>query len=285
MRNTIFLILTAIVIISCSQKKVETVSDTQSLSDNSEQIEKVEKKAVNEDKEIEQVETTFEKDNSFYSFFDKFAWIAKFQKKRIQFPLKVESENDTSELEKHEWRIKDFYGFKSFYPFLMQSDKNPFRDESVEFNKANLSYFKVGDEEVVSYCFENLDSTWFLVKIKNGKLEKMSSLGSFFQFIEKFSTDSLYQIDRIIFPFRDSYLDSDKEYELVTKIKKQEDWEFLNLQEHLSEVMIMQYDSDSLNSNKIVLYFRGIECGISVEYIFEFRENKWFLIEINDYST
>lgn len=285
MRNAIFLILTAFVITSCSQKKSETASETQNVSDNSEQLDKVEQKAVNQDKEIAQVEITFEKDNSFYSFFDKFAWSGKFQRKRIQFPLKVESENDTSELEKHEWRVKNFYGSKSFYPFLMQSDKNAFRDETVEFKKANLSYFKVGDENVVRYCFENLDSTWFLVKIKKSKLETNSLLGSFFQFVEKFSTDSLYQIDRILFPFRDSYLDSDKEYEFVTKIKKQEGWEFFNLKEYLPEVMIMQYDTDNLNSNRIVLYFRGIECGISVEYIFELRESKWFLIERNDYST
>ncbi len=110
---------------------------------------------------------------------------------------------------------------------------------------------------------------------------------SFEEFFEVFSTDSIFQIDRISFPLKCKLLEFDGEYEVIN-IKK-EDWKYTNFLQDTSAFM-NEHDKFKQTIQKEednnMLYIReGIDNGIYIEYLFIKKYKKWFLVEIEDSST
>lgn len=97
-------------------------------------------------------------------------------------------------------------------------------------------------------------------------------------FLEKFLSNKDFQLQRIKFPLRNKILNTDTNNFEVNEIQRN-DWKYFTLN---SKKCIKK----NLPAKKIfTLNVQILETGISVDYNFEQKAGKWFLIEIIDQST
>jgi predicted DNA-binding protein YlxM (UPF0122 family) len=148
--------------------------------------------------------------------------------------------------------------------------------------KFGLQLIDFKNEIVKSFVFEKVNKNWHL---KNSNRTNFSNLPDldFINFLIKFSNDSIFQIKSISFPLKESFADTENDYEITTKSIKQYDWKFWKLTNDINQLLILadiQIDNKYRN-----IFFRGVENGILMKYIFERINGNWKLIKLEDYST
>jgi hypothetical protein len=111
---------------------------------------------------------------------------------------------------------------------------------------------------------------------------------SFEAFFKQFSTDSIFQESRIVFPLRHTFYDV-YEDTLTSATINANDWTFIDFRKDSLAVSLKE-DAFNIEINKKdslnVDYLRkGIDNGISMTYSFEKRDSRWYLIDIIDDSN
>jgi hypothetical protein len=107
----------------------------------------------------------------------------------------------------------------------------------------------------------------------------------FNEFFKKFTTDSLFQIERVKFPWR--LLMTTEEGETVEETSK-EDWTHSTFyyEDSYASRQVDAYTQEIKNyGDTIKLEFRGVDNGIHVDYEFAREKGKWILVSGKDYSN
>lgn len=102
---------------------------------------------------------------------------------------------------------------------------------------------------------------------------------NFSSFLKKFNEDKNFQLSRVKFPLTIKTLNDNLEDISVTITQK--NYRILKLDDKGMEFR----QKIVLKQNKAVIEQRGIDTGIYADYIFELKDNKWFLKTWNDQST
>lgn len=105
----------------------------------------------------------------------------------------------------------------------------------------------------------------------------------FNDFIYKFISDSLYQLDRIKFPLKSQRWNLDEVDS--ARIEKSE-WKItrLFLAEQYRPQIYDNFKREMRDTDERLLCLEGIENGINVEYGFRRITGLWYLTEFNDFS-
>ncbi|WP_125720610.1 DUF4348 domain-containing protein [Flavobacterium ustbae] len=98
-----------------------------------------------------------------------------------------------------------------------------------------------------------------------------SNSENFTTFLKKFNEDKNFQLSRVKFPFKIKTIDDNLEDIEVTMTEK--NYRILKLDDKGMEFR----QKVILKPNKAVIEQRGIDTGIYADYIFELKDNKWFL--------
>lgn len=106
---------------------------------------------------------------------------------------------------------------------------------------------------------------------------------NFVSFIERFSNDSVFQLNRIKFPLKIKWYDILNDKDSSFYIEKNS-IEFIDLRDKNNEQWERRIIIDESHSSAIV-EMRGVENGLVVDYIFVWNGIGWMLVEINDSST
>lgn len=104
--------------------------------------------------------------------------------------------------------------------------------------------------------------------------------GSFHKFLKKFNADSTFQLSRVHFPLKVTWIGF--EQDSLFHIEKSE-FKLMNFKEKKSS----QWKQKSIVKNKdlAIIEIRGIDNGIHIDYVFERKNNCWIFVEIIDGST
>lgn len=102
---------------------------------------------------------------------------------------------------------------------------------------------------------------------------------NFNSFLKKFNEDKNFQLSRVKFPITIKTIDDYLQDINVTITQK--DYRILKLDDKDMEFR----QKIILKQNKAVIEQRGIDTGIYADYIFELKDNKWFLKTWIDQST
>jgi len=102
---------------------------------------------------------------------------------------------------------------------------------------------------------------------------------SFKDFLIKFSSDSVYQINHVSFPIELRCNGYDFEGEDTTYIIGNKDWNHTNL---FDSIIDGQKVSTIIDESKNMATMRGEECGILVHYMFKKSNGTWILHKIID---
>jgi len=103
----------------------------------------------------------------------------------------------------------------------------------------------------------------------------------FSEFFNKFNSDTKFQISRVIFPLK--YKANNDDFELSDYIMAKEGYKVLHLNNKADEKYLKR--TLLVKKNKATLEQRGLDNGIYIDYVFELKENKWFLKTLVDQST
>jgi hypothetical protein len=217
-------------------------------------------------------------DTLFTVFFEAFMWDKEFQKSRVVFPFKKDSKTISIS---GDWKHLPFYTQSDYIPIL-SSDTLRLYDKDITTSEIELSLIDLKRNIFDKFNFKKINNHWFLLSSESFSLENVPDY-EFVDFLTKFSTDSIFQINHTRFPITELYADSDNDYETVTRTIALEDWKHLNLIESLNQLMVLSnIEIDNKYRN---IFFRGVENGIWVKYTFEKIIDNWKLIRLEDFST
>jgi hypothetical protein len=116
----------------------------------------------------------------------------------------------------------------------------------------------------------------------------MSQKESFNTFIKKFSLDSVFQMERIVFPLTYVTWDYGNDEEQTINLKKS-DWKYDKLYYAFEEkydaypVFYDNFDCDFRDTGEMIFQWKGFY-SVDRRYYFKRIENRWYLIKILDYD-
>lgn len=218
-----------------------------------------------------------EPSETFMGFFENFMWNEEYQKSRIEIPLTFNGRVINSA---NEWEYKGFYATKAFIPILL-TDSITYYEKDIAGADVKMSVASFENQHVENFIFSKQDNNWILKEVDSDSIGALSDF-DFIRFLEKFSTDTSYQVEHVNFPIPNYYADPDKDYETVYDSISIEDWSHINVVEQIEGLMTLNRGT---NSNIRDIFFRGVENGIYVYYRFLKVEGEWKLVKLEDYST
>lgn len=123
----------------------------------------------------------------------------------------------------------------------------------------------------------------FFLGLSSVALAQTSKTASedFNEFFKKFNADPKFQISRVIFPVK--YRANNDDFELSDYTMAKEGYKVLHLNNKADEKYLKR--TFLVKKNKVTLQERGLDNGIYIDYIFELKDNKWFLKTWVDEST
>jgi len=234
--------------------------------------------SVKDSIEDEVMTTEMRVDISFFDFFEKFMWDKEFQISIVRFPIQ-EFGNTIVTLE--DWEHLPFYTEESYIPGL-SSDTLRLMDKDVEGESIILFRFDHKNSSADKFTFRKIDGNWHLLSVDRISNEEVPDY-EFVDHIIRFSNDSIFQVDHIVFPLSMSFADSGNDYETAKERIEVEDWKFWKLIDDIDGLMILSNIQTTSRFRNIS--FRGVENGIWSKYTFEKIDEKWMLIRLEDYST
>jgi hypothetical protein len=117
--------------------------------------------------------------------------------------------------------------------------------------------------------------------------KKTATAEDFKAFIISFKTDSIFQHSRIIFPLTHEIIgDLDEAENIIDKIDSK-NWRYIDFK---YDPKYETRETDAFTEKFIVdkssakLLYQGVDNGINVEFIFEMKDNNWYLTRWNDLS-
>jgi hypothetical protein len=222
--------------------------------------------------------STLESDTSFLDFFEKFMLDKEFQQSRVLFPFQ---QYDKIIKSAKEWEHLPFYANSEYLPSL-SSDTVSSLELDLNLEKIDLFVLDFQKTLADKFTFKKVNANWHLQSVTKSTFKSMPDY-EFIDFLTKFSTDSLFQINHISFPLHESFVDYETDYKIVSSTIELPDWKFWKLTNYLEGLLLISnIQTDHKYRN---LFFGGIENGIVVKYTFEKVNAIWKLIRIEDYST
>lgn len=119
------------------------------------------------------------------------------------------------------------------------------------------------------------------IKIKSEKIDE-----SFESFFEKFNRDSTFQTSRVVFPFKVMQLSDEGESDDADTYNStfiaRSDWKKVDFTFPNEKNIIV--NKTRINENEVNFQYGIEDTGIYVEYFFQKREGKWWLVYAKDSS-
>src|SRR5690606_11732062 len=116
-------------------------------------------------------------------------------------------------------------------------------------------------------------------------ISKTTDGEDFNEFFERFTTDSVFQMERTKFPFRVVWMTEDRE---TTHETEKENWThstFYYEDSYASRQVDAYTQKINQYPDSVVLEQRGVDNGIYVDYKFIRDNGKWILFTGKDYSN
>jgi hypothetical protein len=110
---------------------------------------------------------------------------------------------------------------------------------------------------------------------------------NFSSFIDKFSTDTAFQLQRTKYPLKIRQYDIDIGKDTIL-YQQPSEFEKMDFRKKRSGSGFNQWKQEIVvdkNENNAIIQIRGIENGIMVDYYFEKKNGRWMLVSVEDSST
>ncbi len=135
-------------------------------------------------------------------------------------------------------------------------------------------------------CFLNLFSQNLDKRHEHVEVTQGLESENFRLFFKKFSSDSIFQLNHVAFPFKYISLNLENVEDKIISLRNKEDWEFIKLDNELERLKRESLGkvSISFDNDSVTVLLEGIPTKIYIEFIFQKYIGSWKLVEWNVYD-
>lgn len=226
-----------------------------------------------------------EADESFDDFIYNFASDDALQRQRIVFPLAYYNGDAQSKIEKKHWKHDDLFTKQSFYTLLFDREEDMDLVGSAKLTSVQVEWIYMPKRMVKKYCFERLKGAWMLQSIRLRPIEQNDN-EDFVDFFDRFSTDSLFQSQRIRQPLQFVTTDPDDDFSILETTLDLNQWFAFRPTLPTDKLSNINYGQKNSGQSLVkILALKGIGNGFSNILYFQRKgSGDWELYKFEDTS-
>ncbi len=225
-------------------------------------------------------------DESFADFFYNFATDERLQKSRIVFPLPYYEQETPTRIEKADWKHDSLFSVLEAYTVIFDSVDDIGLEKDTALTSVKVEWIYLTTGKMKRYYFERLQGRWKLEAIDYADIPKEESdKEDFYEFYQRFVTDSVFQASRLHEPLRFVAPDPEDEFQIMETILEPGQWfafQPVLPREVLTNVNYGQ--NDDINSNTKVIEMKGFGNGFNNTLYFRRYRGEWKLVQFEDLS-
>lgn len=226
-----------------------------------------------------------EADDSFDDFIYTFASDDALQRQRVLFPLPYYNGEALSKIEENHWKHDDLFTKQSFYTLLFEREEDMDLVGGNALTSVQVEWIFMPKRMVKRYYFERIKGAWILQSIR---LQPILSTENedFVAFFDRFSTDSVFQSQRIRQPLQFVTTDPDDDFSVIETTLDLNQWFAFKPTLPIDKLSNINYGqkNDGQSPYKI-LALKGIGNGFSnILYFQRKADGNWELYKFEDTS-
>ncbi|WP_177602976.1 DUF4348 domain-containing protein [uncultured Phocaeicola sp.] len=225
-------------------------------------------------------------DESFADFFYNFASDEKFQLSRIVFPVSTYKGDKIVRVPKEEWQHDYLFSRDPAYTVLFDREEDMEMEKDTSMRSVQVDIINLVRSQIKRYYFQRKKQSWFLEAINLQRLvHETDGEEDFMQFYEKFSSDSVFQAERLADPLGFVTADPDDEFQILETTLEPGQWFAFRPPMMAGKLTNVHYgQKEDLHSDSKIVEFKGFGNGFSNTLYFERRGGIWKLIQFEDLS-
>lgn len=242
------------------------------------------KDTLHKDKESDEPKP-IEADESFDDFIYNFASDDALQRQRVLFPLPYYNREAISKIEEKYWKHDDLFTKQSYYTLLFEREEDMDLVGANTLTSVQVEWIFMPKRMVKKYCFERIKGAWMLQAIRLQPIDNAEN-EDFVVFFDRFSTDSVFQSQRIRQPLQFVTTDPDDDFSVIETTLDLNQWFAFKPTLPTDKLSNINYGqkSDGQSPYKI-LALKGIGNGFSNILYFQRKgDGNWELYKFEDTS-
>lgn len=226
-----------------------------------------------------------EADDSFDDFIYTFAFDDALQRQRVLFPLPYYNGEALSKIEENHWKHDDLFTKQSFYTLLFEREEDMDLVGGNALTSVQVEWIFMPKRMVKRYYFERIKGAWILQSIRLQPIVSTEN-EDFVAFFDRFSTDSVFQSQRIRQPLQFVTTDPDDDFSVIETTLDLNQWFAFKPTLPIDKLSNINYGqkNDGQSPYKI-LALKGIGNGFSnILYFQRKADGNWELYKFEDTS-
>mgnify|MGYP002703537411 CR=1 FL=1 len=225
-------------------------------------------------------------DESFADFFYNFASDAKFQLSRIIFPVSTYKGDKIVRVRKDEWTHDYLFSRDPAYTVLFDKEEDMELEKDTSMMSVQVDLINLEKSQIRRYYFQRKGQSWFLEAINLQHLaHETDGEEDFMDFYRKFSSDSIFQAERLAEPLGFVTADPDDEFQILETTLEPGQWFAFRPPMIPGRLTNVHYgQKEELDVDTKVVEFKGFGNGFSNTLYFERDNGIWKLIRFEDLS-
>ena len=219
-------------------------------------------------------------DELFDDFLFNFTANKKLQYERVKFPLKVIDGDSETALQMKDWQHERYFRDQEFYTLILDDEDQLelLKDTSIDSVVVEKIFLRA--KTVEQHVFNRENGQWMLSAIYRNTMFQNPNK-SFLAFYEKFSADSVFQIQSMAEPVAATLPDPDDDYSMIEGEFYPEQWPDFKPVVLPSDVLYnIIYGQKYTQSKHKLFVIRGMSNGLETEMTFRQIDGKWKLVKL-----
>lgn len=226
-------------------------------------------------------------DESFADFLYHFALDEKMQRKRLVYPLPYYTDNRKDSIEKEEWIFDPMFSQEESYSMLYDELEDADLEKDTAATSVRVEWIYLKTDKIKRYYFERIKGLWTLEAIDDASIpQEELTQEDFYEFYERFATDSVFQAERVADPLAFVAPDPEDEFQILESTLEKGQWFAFQPKlpnEYLTNINYGQ--RLDRNSQNRVIELRGFGNGFCNLLHFRCRNGEWKLVRFEDLSN
>lgn len=223
-------------------------------------------------------------DELFNDFIYNFASIPAVQKERIVFPLLVEQNGKKSYINAPNWKHDYLFIRQKIYTLIFDKEKDMDLVNDTSIHSAQVEWIYPKQKSVKHYNFKRVHGMWLLESINISKMTNIED-ETFLDFYSRFSTDSLFQAQRVCQPLKFVTANPEDDFSMLEATIDVSQWFAFKPKLPVIQMSNINYGQpNSDNSDQKIVAFKGVSNGFSNVLYFRKNSGKWKLFKFEDIS-
>lgn len=215
-------------------------------------------------------------DELFDDFIYGFMKNAKFQHRRISFPLPYYKDGKLRHVEAAQWKFDRLFSKQDFYTMVFNSEEAARKEKDTSVTRVAVEWLYLESNRVKQYIFERKHEGWMLTRIDEHALPADDNR-DFFMFYRRFVGDSVYQRQHVASPLEFQTYD-DEAFQVVEGLLDVDQWFVFRPELPGGTITNINYGAADVRSDERFFVICSQSAGMNCNLIFNRTSRGWMLV-------